>query len=144
VYAVGPAADVDGLIVQDNRRSIPTLARFRFLHAAASLDDEDALDIYVTPPGQVLDFDADDDEDESDDAATFRKFAAVAYPSATDYLALEEGSYEVHFAAAGTSRILMDSAPFTVANGDVITYVLHESETGVLELLPVDDSKPTS
>jgi hypothetical protein len=144
VYAVGPAADVDGLIVQDRRHSAPTQARFRFLHAAASLDDEDALDIYVTPPGQVLDFDADDDEDESDDAVTFRKFTSVGFPSATEYLTLEQGNYEVHFAAAGTSRVLVDSAPFTVANGDVTTYVLHESETATLELLPVDDSKPAS
>jgi anti-sigma-K factor RskA len=35
----------------------------------------------------------------------------------------------------------LDSAPFQVANGDVTTYVVHDSETGELELLPVDDAK---
>jgi hypothetical protein len=141
VYAVGPAADVDGLVVTDVRHSVPTQTRFRFLHAAPGIDDEDAVDIYVTPPGQVLDFDAGDDEVEEDDAVQFRKFTGVAFPSATDYLTLEAGTYEVHFVAAGTSRVLLDSAPFQVANGDVTTYVLHDSETGALELLPVDDAK---
>jgi hypothetical protein len=141
VYAVGPPADVDGLIVNDFRQSVPTQARFRFLHAAPSVDDEDAVDVYVTPPGQVIDFDATDDEEEDDDAARFRRFTSVVFPSVTDYLTLEAGNYEVHFVAAGTSRVLLDSAPFQVANGDVTTYVLHDSETAALELLPVDDAK---
>ena len=141
VYAVGPVADVDGLIVTDFRRGSPTQARFRFLHAAPSVDDEDAVDIYVTPPGQVIDFDEeDDDADEDDDASNFRKFSGVLFPRTTDYLTLEAGDYEVHFVAAGTSRVLLDSAPFQVANGDVTTYVLHDSETGELELMPVDDA----
>lgn len=133
IYAVGTAADVDGLIVTDSRHSVPTQARFRFLHAAPSIDDEDAVDIYVTPPGQEIDFE--------DEPAEFRKFTSVVFPNATDYLTLEAGDYEVHFVAAGTSRVLLDSAPFQVVNGDVTTYVLHDSETGALELLPVDDAR---
>jgi hypothetical protein len=141
VYAVGPPDDVDGLVVTDFRHSVPIQARFRFLHAAASLDDEDAVDIYVTPPNQALDFDEEDDEDEDDDASRFLEYSGVVFPSVTDYLTLEAGNYEVHFAAAGTSRFLLDSAPFQLVNGDVTTYVVHDSETGELELLPVDDAK---
>lgn len=141
VYAVGGFADGDGLILIDQRHSAPTQARFRFAHAAASLDDEEGVDVYVTPPGLKLDFDAGDDEDESDDAAVFRKFAGVGFPAATDYLTLEAGRYEVHFAATGTSRLLLEGAPFQVVNGDVTTYVLHDTETGDLELLPVEDAR---
>jgi|GEM_PF-2462299 len=138
-YAVGNLAVVDAHILTDDRRSVPTQARYRFLHAAPSLEGEDGLDIYVTLPGQTLDFDPTDDPDTKDDAAQFRRGSAVAYLGVTDSSIYKGGTYQVRIAETGTSRMILDTG-ITLVEGRVETFVLIDSETGELELMPVEET----
>jgi hypothetical protein len=112
-------------------RSIPTQATFRFLHGAASLEAQDPLDLYLRLPGEAVDF----DDDETVATAT-----SLTYQSATSYFTLKEGDYEIYFAYAGSSTLVMGPAPFHVSHGDVTTLLLLGDEQGSLELLPVADA----
>jgi hypothetical protein len=132
-YAIGPLAEVDAVIVADEARRVPTQTSFRFLHAAASLQEEDPLDIYLRSPGEKVDFDDDD---------TTPTYASVPYQTTTTYSTLKEGTFEVYFAYAGTSTVVLGPVTFNVANGGLATLVLLDSETGQLELMPVADGRP--
>jgi hypothetical protein len=140
-YAIGPLATVDAQIIQDDRRSVPTQAKFRFLNASPSLDvsEEDGLDIYVTLPGQTLDFDPDDDDVTSDDSVGFRRASAWKFQSLSDYITYNGKTFQVRFMATGTSRVILDTT-IAVTNGTVQTFVLIDSEEGELELMPVDEA----
>ena len=129
-YAIGPRSDVDALVIADDARSVPTQNKFRFLHAAPSLDDTDAIDIYLRLPGEGVDFEDDD---------TVPTFAAVPYRGLTAYLTYKEGSYDVYFAYAGTSTLILGPVPLQTRNGDVDTYVLMDDENGLHELMPLSD-----
>lgn len=131
-YAIGPRTEVDAVVVTTDARSVPTQTRFRFLHAAGSLQDEDPLDIYLREPGGTVDFDDDD---------TVPDFSSVGYQGATSYLTLKQGDYEAWFAVAGTSTVLLGAAPFHVGNGEVTTLLLVDDENGALELLPLNDTR---
>jgi hypothetical protein len=138
-YAVGPLASVDAQIMVDDRRSIPTQSKFRLLNAAPSQEDLDGLDVYLTLPGQTLDFDADDDDDTTDDASGFRRSTAWTYQGTVDYMTLKPSTYQLRLTDTGTSRIVLDTT-ITLPAGVVQTFVLNDSETGDLELIPVDDA----
>ncbi len=138
-YAVGPLATVDAQILTDDRRSIPTQSKFRLLNAAPSQEDEDGLDVYLTLPGQTLDFDSTDDSDTTDDATGFRRATAWTYTGTVDYMTLKPGTYQLRLMDTGTSRVVLDTT-VTLPAGGVQTYVLNDSETGDLELIPVDDA----
>ena len=139
-YAVGPLATVDARVLTDDRRRVPTQSRFRFLNAAPSQQDGDGVDIYVTLPGQTLDFDSTDDTDTKDDAAQFRRATTLTFSFSSDYVTLKSGTYQVRVAATGTSRMLLDTQ-ITVNDGSVQTYVLNDDpDTAVLELMPVDEA----
>ena len=139
-YAIGPVATVDATVLTDMRRSVPTQASFRFLNAAPSRDGLDGLDIYVTAPGLVLDFDSTDDKDTTDDALQFKRASAWLYKASTDYTTYKPGTYHVQFMATGTTTVLLDTT-ITLPAGGVQTYVLNDDpDTGSLELMPVDDA----
>ena len=139
-YAVGPLATVDARVMQDDRRSVPTQSKFRFLNAAPSQEGGDGIDIYVTLPGQTLDFDSTDDKDTTDDAGQFKRAAGLTFPLASDYAILKSGTYEVRIAATGTSRMLVDTQ-ITVTDGSVQTYVLDDDpDTPDLDLMPVEEA----
>lgn len=131
-YAIGPRTEVDAVVVTADARSVPTQTRFRFLHAAGSLQDEDPLDIYLREPGGTVDFDDDDTVPDS---------SSVGYQSTTSYVTLVQGDYEAWFAVAGTSTVLLGPAPFHVGNGEVTTLLLVDDENGALELLPLNDTR---
>jgi hypothetical protein len=130
-YALGPAAVVDAVVFAADARSIPTQTKFRFLHGAASLEERDPLDLYLRLPGAVVDFDDDD---------TVANVTSLTYQTATSYYTLKEGAYDVYFANAGSSSIVMGPTPFHVANGEITTLMLVDAEDGSLELLPVADA----
>jgi len=130
-YALGPAAVVDAVVFSADARSVPTQTSFRFLHGAGSLE-EAALDLYLRLPGATIDFDDDD---------TAADIAALGYQSASSYITLVQGDYEVYFADAGTSTIVMGPASFHVSHGDITTLLLLDDENGNLELLPVSDAR---
>lgn len=137
-YTVGRQGSVDALVIADDRRSVPTQSKFRFLNAAPSLDGEDALDVYVTLPDQSLDFTASTTAT-TDDAAQFKR-GSIAYKSTTDPAVLKSGTYRVRLAPAGTSRIVLDSA-ITLQDGSVQTFVLiDDPDSAELELMPVEEA----
>jgi hypothetical protein len=138
-YTVGAQGSVDAFVLADNRRSIPTQSTFRFFNAAPSLESEDALEVYLTLPGQVLDFDDTDDDTTSDDAAQFRR-GTIGYRTTTDAVTLKSGTYQVRMTPTGTSRLVLDTQ-ITVQDGSVQTYVLiDDQETASLELMPVEEA----
>ncbi len=130
-YALGPAAVVDAVVFSADARSIPTQTTFRFLHGAASLKEQDPLDLYLRLPGAVVDFDDDD---------TAANVTSLTYQSASSYFTLKEGDYEIYFAYAGSSTIVMGPTPFHVSNGEVTTLLLLDDEDGNLEMIPVADA----
>jgi hypothetical protein len=139
-YAVGPLATVDASVLTDDRRSVPTQSKFRFLNAAPSQIDGDGVDIYVTLPGQPLDFDSTDDQDTKDDAPQFRRATTLKFSLSSDYVILKSGTYQVRVAATGTSRMLLDTQ-ITVADGSVQTLVLNDDpDTAAPELMPVEEA----
>src|SRR6185295_2208437 len=132
---------VDARVLTDDRRSVPTQSKFRFLNAAPSQIDGDGVDIYVTLPGQALDFDSTDDNDTKDDAGQFRRATALTFSLSSDYGILKSGTYQVRVAATGTSRMLLDTQ-ITVTEGSVQTFVLNDdSDTAELDLMGIDDAR---
>lgn len=129
-FAIGPLDDVDAVVIAGESRSVPTQSKFRFLHAAASLAEQDPLDIYLRLPGETVDFSDDD---------TTPTFSSVSYSSATSYLTYKEASYDVYFAYAGTSTIVRGPVSFQTSNGGIDTFVLMDDESGALELMPVSE-----
>jgi hypothetical protein len=130
-YALGPASVVDAVVFAADARSIPTQTKFRFLHGAASLEEREPLDLYLRLPGEVVDFSDDD---------TVADVASLTYQTATSYYTLKEGDYDIYFAYAGSSSIVMGPTLFQVANGEITTLMLVDAEDGSLELLPVADA----
>jgi hypothetical protein len=53
---------------------------------------------------------------------------------------LKEGDYDAYLYFSGTSTLVMGPASFHVSNGDIISWVLLDDESGNLELLPVSDA----
>lgn len=129
-YAIGPATEVDALVLSADARSVPTQASFRFLHGAGSLEDEEPLDLYLRLPGETVDFEDDD---------TTPTVSSLAYQNPSSQFTLKAGDYDVYFYYAGTSALALGPSRFHVDNGDVKTLVLEDNENGGLELLPVDD-----
>lgn len=129
-YAMGPASVVDAVVMAADSRSVPTQASFRFVHGAGSLEEQEPLDLYLRLPGETVDFD--DDE-------TAPSVSSLTYQTASSYFTLKEGDYEIYFAYAGTSTIVMGPTPFRVATGDITSLVLLDDGTGNLELMPVSD-----
>jgi hypothetical protein len=141
-YAIGPLATVDARVLTDDRRSVPTQSKFRFLNAAPSQIDGDGVDIYVTLPGQTLDFDSTDDKDTKDDAPQFRRAAALTFSSSSEFVTLKSGTYQVRVAATGTSRMLLDTQ-VTVSDGSVQTFVVNDDpDTADLDLIGVEEALP--
>jgi uncharacterized protein DUF4397 len=138
-YAVGTLASIDSFVLSDDRRKVSTQAKYRFFNAAPSQGGTDGVDIYVTIPGQALDFDSTDDKDTTDDAPQFRRGTGIIYRGVTDSATYKEGTYQVRVMATGTSRVLLDTT-ITLTNGSVATYALIDSEVGALELLKVDEA----
>jgi hypothetical protein len=142
VYVTGPAGSVTAAVLTDSRRSIPTQAAYRFFVAAPSrVGSTTGLDIYVTTPGLTLDFTASTTAT-TDDAAQFKRATALTYQAANDYTAYKPDTYQVRVMEGGTTTVLLDST-ITLPAGGVQTYVINDDpDTGVLELIPVDDATP--
>lgn len=130
-YAMGPASVVDAVVMAAEARSVPTQASFRFVHGAGSLEEQEPLDLYLRLPGEGVDFDDDD---------TAPSVSALTYQTATSYFTLKEGDYDIYFAYAGTSTIVLGPKSFHVSNGDVTSLVLLDDGNGNLELTPMSDA----
>jgi hypothetical protein len=137
-YTVGPQGSVDAFVLTDSRRSVPTQSAFRFFNVAPSLKDSDALDVYLTLPGQALDFTSSTTAT-TDDAAQFKR-STIGYKGVTDFIPLKSGTYEVRMTPTGTSRFVLDTT-ITVQDGSVQTFALiDDQDTAALELMPVEEA----
>jgi hypothetical protein len=130
-YAMGPASVVDAVVMGADARSVPTQASFRFVHGPGSLEDQEPLDLYLRLPGDGVDFD--DDE-------TAPNVSSLAYQTASSYFTLREGDYDIYFAYAGTSTIVMGPRNFHVSNGEIKSLVLMDDENGTLDFMAVLDA----
>jgi hypothetical protein len=130
-YAIGPASVVDAVVMAADGRSVPTQASFRFVHGAGSLEEQEPLDLYLRLPGAGVDFDDDD---------TAPNVSSLTYQTATSYFTLKEGDYDIYFAYAGTSTIVIGPRSFHASNGDVTSLVLLDDGNGSLELMPLSDA----
>jgi hypothetical protein len=138
-YAVGLMGSTDFLVTTDDRRSVATQSSFRFINLAPSQSGQDALVVYVTLPGQTLDFTA-STTTTTDDATTFSKGAITYKSPPVPPVVLKSGTYEVRMAPTGTSRIVLDTT-ITVQDGSVTTFALiDDPDTATLELMPVEEA----
>jgi hypothetical protein len=111
--------------------------------AAPSQNGTAGFDIYVTVPGQSLDFNSSTSVT-TDDAAQFKRAAGLVYQNVTDYTAYKPDTYEVRIMATGTTTVILDTT-ITLTAGDVTTYVVNDDPdtAGALELIPVEDATAT-
>jgi len=135
-YAVGPLAYIAGVVLQDDRRSVPTQAEFRFLNAAWTLQYGPAVDIYLNPPSVVFNIDA------SNSNRPPPNYPAVAFKASTAYLQVLAGTYQVYFVNTGTSDVILGPINLTLEDGQNTTYVLTNRSDGALEMLTFQDAKP--
>jgi hypothetical protein len=134
-YAIGTGTDLDAYVIAEDPRSVPTQAKFRFLLAAPSLEDE-LLDIYVMASGKTIDFPANDDDTEY----TSPSFSSNVFTGTTSYLTLEGAGYDIYFVTAGTDDVIAGPIPLNIPNGANQTLVLTENESGSLEMIPISDT----
>jgi uncharacterized protein DUF4397 len=134
-YAVGPLAMISGVVIQDDRRTVPVQGEFRFLNAAYSLQFGPAVDIYLTPHGTALDISA------SNGNRPPPNNPAIVFKGSTAYQQVVAGTYDVYFANTGTSDIVLGPIALTIANGTISTYVFTNAVSGTLELLHFNDGR---
>jgi hypothetical protein len=132
LYAQGPLASISGVLVPDDRRSVPTEARLRFFVGASSRSHSPPTDIYVTPAGGGLDL-----------AGTHvaASVASLGYLSPSSYVPVAAGSYDVYMTVAGSATTIIGPVNFSAPAGSVQTLVLTDQADGSLALLPFDDAR---
>jgi hypothetical protein len=134
-YAVGPLSIISGVVLQDDRRTVPTQGEFRFLNAAYTLQYGPDVDIYLTPHGAGLNILA------TNTNRAPPNYPAIAFKAPTTYLQVTAGTYDVYFANTGTSDIILGPVPLVIKNGTITTYVFTNTASGSLELLPFNDGR---
>ncbi len=114
VLAVGLLADIEPLVLTDDRRSIATEARVRIVHGSPSAGN---VDIYVAAPG-------------TDINTITPTFANVPFKANTGYVGLTAGTYDVAVTGAGTKSPVAISASLTLENGDIFTAIARDATGG--------------
>lgn len=112
VYAVGEAGALATIITNPDRRSVETLTRFSFTHAAFN---HPAVDLYVVEAGTAL-------ED-----TLFPVFAGIPPgipPVARD---IDQGDLELYLTVAGEKTIIAGPIALTAALGDVFQYIAYDN-----------------
>ncbi len=141
-YAVGPVAEVDAVVSQDETRPQRMHSLFRFFNSAASFKDQDGVDIYLTEAGEPLEFDTDGDTVDEDPDAIYQDVAYQTTSNSGVYASFKPGEYDVHFTRAGTTTVVLGPVRMTLGDGLVQTYVLVDDENAALALIPVTDAAP--
>lgn len=104
IYAVGALASIDAVISEDDRSSVATKAKVRFLHASP---DAPAVDIRLnTGDGTAV-------------------FSDIAFKEISSYVEVDGGAYTFVVTEAGATYELVVFNPVTVSNGSVYTVVAH-------------------
>jgi hypothetical protein len=134
-YAVGPLQYIAGVVLLDDRRSVPTQGEFRFLNAASSTEYGPAIDIYLNPPSVVFNIQADNSNRPPPN------YPATAFKGSTAYLQVQPGTYQAYFANTGTDDVILGPVDLTIAAGVNTTYVLTNRTNGLFELIPFYDQR---
>jgi hypothetical protein len=132
MYGQGSGGDLRGLLYDDERRSVPTEAHFRFLHAAPS-EGTHSVSVYLTKRGEELDFDA--------TTAPTPNVSTLAYRTVSSQLTLDGGAYDAYFTPVGSENILLGPVPLDLTDGSVQTLVLTDDPQSVLTLVPFNDAR---
>ena len=120
VLAVDFLADIEPLVLTDDRRSVATEARVRIVHGSPSAGP---VDIYVAAP--------------LTDINTINPtFANVPFKANTGYVGLAAGTYEVSVTPAGAKTPVAIFATLPIANGDIFTVIARDDAGGGAPLGP--------
>jgi hypothetical protein len=114
VLAVGLLADIEPLVLTDDRRSVATEARVRIVHGSPSAGN---VDIYVAAPG-------------TDINTINPTFANVPFKANTGYVGLTGATYEVSVTPAGAKSPVAIFATLPIENGDVFTAIARDAPGG--------------
>jgi hypothetical protein len=131
-YAVGPIQLESGVVLASDRRFSPTWAEFRFLNAIYTLQYGPGIDIYVIPYGQGLDILP------TNTARPPPTNPDLLYKTATSYVQLVPGRYQVYFTYTGTSNVFLGPENLQLAPGSITTFVVTNDQDKVV-MLPFDD-----
>jgi hypothetical protein len=118
VLAVGALANIEPLVLTDDRRSIATEARVRIVHASPTAGN---VDIYVAAPG-------------TDVNLISPTFANVAFKANTGYVGLNGATYEVSVTPTGLKAPIAIFATLAIANGDIFTVIARDAPGGGVPL----------
>jgi hypothetical protein len=89
-------------------------ANLRVIHAAPALQ---AVDIYVVAPGTAL-------------ASVTPSASDISFESATTYLPLAAGTWEIYFTLTGEKQAYIDSGPLSLTSGYVYSLVGLDGSAG--------------
>ncbi|MBN7798417.1 DUF4397 domain-containing protein [Parahaliea mediterranea] len=116
VLAVGSFAEdtIEAVLTGDERRSVATEATVRVVHGSYLVAAEIPVDVYLTADGVIADAEP--------------AIANLAYPDATDQLAIAPGNYWVTVTAAGDKAVVaFDSgAPLALEAGNHYTAIARD------------------
>lgn len=133
VYGQGPLSGMRGLLFLDDRRVVPTEARFRFLYAGDS-EGGSALDLYMVKRGVAFDLKA--------TTKPTPRVASLGYRTMSVQQVLDAGSYEVYLALAGDDEVLAGPLRVDLADGTLQTLALANAPGGAeLEIVPFNDAR---
>ncbi len=129
VYAIGPLATLQQLVLVDDLRSIASEAKVRLVHASPTAG---AVDIYITAPG-------------TDINTVNPNVANLAFANETGYLPLVGGNYTVTVTPTGSKIPAIGPLPITIVNGGVYTAAARDALGGgaPLGLILMDDFVPS-
>jgi hypothetical protein len=114
VLAVGFLADIEPLVLTDDRRSVATEARVRIVHGSPSAGN---VDIYVAARG-------------TDINTISPTFASVPFKANTGYVGLTAATYDVSVTPAGAKSPVAIFATLPLANGDIFTAIARDDTDG--------------
>ena len=132
LYGQGPLGSMRGVLLTDERRSVPSEARFRFTYLAPSQNGS-PVSLYLTRHGVALDLNA--------TTPPTPNLTSLTYLGVSSQLILDGGSYDAYFTRVGSKDILLGPVNLVLADGSVQTLALADTPEGELALVPFDDAR---
>ena len=114
VLAVDTLANIEPLVLVDNRRSISTEAQLRIVHGSPAAGP---VDLYLVEPS-------------TDITTVDANFTNVAFKAETGYLSVAEGSYDVVVTATGSKTAAIGPAAIDLSNGGIYTIIARDNAGG--------------
>ncbi|WP_251358408.1 DUF4397 domain-containing protein [Kangiella sp. TOML190] len=118
VLAVNTLANIEPLILEDNRRSISTESQLRIIHGSPSAG---LVDLYLVPPA-------------TDISMVDPNFSGVDFKQDTGYLSLAAGDYDVIVTAQGSKTPAIGPAAITLENNNIYTVIARDNVGGGVPL----------